>query len=237
MEAVSHAGTCLGLVASDGIVLAAERRNLHKLLEETAFSEKLYRINDDLSIAVAGITADANVLMDEMRLIAQRHLLQFQEPIPVEQLVTQICDLKHGYTMFGGRRPFGVSILFMGWDKQHGFQLYQSDPSGNYSGWKATCIGSNCAAANSMLETEYKSGEETLDTTQSLDLCVKVLHKTMTMSKLTSDKVEIATLSRRDGRTRLSLVPQKEVGRLLLALDESEKEAGKAGKGAARAAT
>lgn len=36
-----------------------------------------------------------------------------------------------------------MSILYMGWDKHYGYQLYQSDPSGNYSGWKATCIGNN----------------------------------------------------------------------------------------------
>jgi hypothetical protein len=42
-----------------------------------------------------------------------------------------------------GLRPFGVSLLYMGWDVHHGFQLYQSDPSGNYGGWMATCIGSN----------------------------------------------------------------------------------------------
>ena len=42
-----------------------------------------------------------------------------------------------------GYRPFGVSLLYMGWDRRLGFQLYQSDPSGNYSGWKATCIGNN----------------------------------------------------------------------------------------------
>jgi hypothetical protein len=24
----------------------------------------------------------------------------------------------------------------MGWDKHYGYQLYQSDPSGNYGGWK-----------------------------------------------------------------------------------------------------
>jgi len=34
----------------------------------------------------------------------------------------------------------------MGWDKHFGFQLYQSDPSGNFGGWKATCIGSNSQA-------------------------------------------------------------------------------------------
>lgn len=33
----------------------------------------------------------------------------------------------------------------MGWDNHYGYQLYQSDPSGNYGGWKATCIGMNSA--------------------------------------------------------------------------------------------
>lgn len=46
-----------------------------------------------------------------------------------------------------GKRPFGVSLLYIGWDKHYGFQLYQSDPSGNYGGWKATCIGNNSAVS------------------------------------------------------------------------------------------
>lgn len=46
-----------------------------------------------------------------------------------------------------GKRPFGVSLLYMGWDKHYGYQLYQSDPSGNYGGWKATCIGNNSAVS------------------------------------------------------------------------------------------
>jgi 20S proteasome subunit alpha 3 len=55
-----------------------------------------------------------------------------------------------------GLRPFGVSFLFAGWDEHFGFQLYQSDPSGNYGGWKATAIGANHQAANSILKTDYK---------------------------------------------------------------------------------
>lgn len=35
MEAISHAGTCLGILASDGIVIAAEKKNVHKLLDDT----------------------------------------------------------------------------------------------------------------------------------------------------------------------------------------------------------
>ena len=45
-------------------------------------------------------------------------------------MVSWLCDIKQLYTQSGGKRPFGVSILYMGWDKHYGFQLYQSDPSG-----------------------------------------------------------------------------------------------------------
>ncbi len=84
-----------------------------------------------------------------------------------------------------GKRPFGVSILYMGWDSHYGFQLYQSDPSGNYGGWKATCIGSNHQAAISMLKQEYK---ETPSLQDALELTVKVLTKTLDSTRLNSDK-------------------------------------------------
>jgi len=46
MEAIGHAGTCLGILASDGIVLAAEKRNTNKLLDELSYSEKIYRLHE-----------------------------------------------------------------------------------------------------------------------------------------------------------------------------------------------
>ena len=61
----------------------------------------------------------------------------------MEELVEYICSVKHAYTQVGGLRPFGVSFLFAGWDAVNGYQLYHSDPSGNYSGWKGHAIGSN----------------------------------------------------------------------------------------------
>ena len=35
--------------------------------------------------------------------------------MPVEQLVRALCDVKQGYTQFGGLRPYGVSLLYAGW--------------------------------------------------------------------------------------------------------------------------
>lgn len=35
-------------------------------------------------------------------LCANRYLFAYQEPVPVEQLVQQVCDTKQGYTQYGG---------------------------------------------------------------------------------------------------------------------------------------
>ncbi len=77
--------------------------------------EKMYKIDNHIAAAVAGITADANILVNFSRLAAQRYQLTYQEPVPVEQLVRTVCDRKQGYTQFGGLRPFGVSMLYAGW--------------------------------------------------------------------------------------------------------------------------
>ena len=56
----------------------------------------------DMACSVAGITSDANVLTNQLRLFSQRHLLHYGEPIPCEQLVASLCDVKQAYTQFGG---------------------------------------------------------------------------------------------------------------------------------------
>ena len=90
-----------------------------------------FLLSENVLAGVAGMTADANSLVNYARNAAQKYLLSYDDNIPVEQLVQRLCDLKQGYTQFGGLRPFGVSLLYAGFDAHHGFQLYQSDLSGN----------------------------------------------------------------------------------------------------------
>eukprot|EP00897_Mesotaenium_endlicherianum_P005766 jgi/Mesen1/5217/ME000258S04306 len=214
MEAISHAGAAVGILATDGVVLAAEKKITSKLLETSKSTEKMYKIDEHLAAAVAGITADANILINTARLAAQRFMFAYQEPMPVEQLVQSLCDTKQGYTQFGGLRPFGVSFLFAGWDKNFGFQLYQSDPSGNYGGWKATAIGANHAAAQSILKQDYK---EDLDLDGAVHLALKVLSKTMDSTTLSSEKLELARVSTTpSGEVKYRVYSSAELDALLL---------------------
>jgi len=166
-------------------VLAAERKVTSKLLEQDTSAEKLYILNDNMICAVAGMTADANILINYARQAAQRYLLTYNEDIPCEQLVRRLCDLKQGYTQHGGLRPFGVSFIYAGWDPQRQFQLYLSNPSGNYGGWKATSAGANNASAQSLLKQDYK---EDCTLQEACGMAVKVLSKTMDSTKLSSEK-------------------------------------------------
>ncbi|KAI3625664.1 hypothetical protein CBS9595_001025 [Malassezia furfur] len=197
MEAISHAGTVLGILAKDGVVLAAEKKVTSKLLEQHKSSEKVFQLSGNVIAGVAGLTADANSLVNYGRNAAQKYLLSYDDDIPVEQLVQRLCDMKQGYTQFGGLRPFGVSLLYAGYDPHYEFQLYQSDPSGNYSGWKAVCIGMNNGTATSLLKQDYKDDMTVQD---ALGLAARVLSKTMDTTSMEGDKLEFAVLTR-DART------------------------------------
>lgn len=64
---------------------------------------------------VAGINADANSLINYARSAAQRHLFSYNEDIPVEQLTQILCDLKQGYTQYGGKRlPMSGGVYLRG---------------------------------------------------------------------------------------------------------------------------
>ena len=111
-------------------------------------------------------------------------------------------------------------------DEHYGYQLYQSDPSGNYGGWKAVAIGGGHAAAQNLLKTEYPAdGAAGLALADAVPLIVKVLAKSMD-SSLSADKVELATLRRDEASSEVQFKVY-EAGELQPLLDKAnaDKEA------------
>ena len=173
----------------------------------------MYQLDAHIVSAAAGLTSDANILIDYSRRMAQRYRTTYESPIPVEQLVKQLCDAKQYYTQYGSLRPFGVSFLYAGWDNLHGYQLYCSDPSGNYMAWRAIAIGANNQSASSILKQEY---EETMNLRQALGLAAKVICKSMDTTTPSADQFEIVTLTRPDGKNMVyRTLSQNEVSEIL----------------------
>ena len=78
------------------------------------------------------------------------------------------------------------------------------------------------------MKQEYKEGEMSLD--GALDLSMKVLSKTLDMTKLTSDKIEVATLKRVDGKTKIHVLTTDEMNALIAKFEAAEKQAEEAKK-------
>jgi 20S proteasome subunit alpha 3 len=212
--------------------MAAEKRTVSKLLAPSKTSEKTATLDSHLVCLLAGLTSDANILIQEIRVACQRYIYQYQAPMPVEQAVKSVCNYKQSYTQFGGLRPFGVAFLFAGWDELHGFQLYQSDPSGNYSGWKATVIGQNNQAGKSILKTDYKEEECTIQS--NLKLAVKILLKTMDSATPSPERIELSSLRRTDnGSIEHYVLPAEDVAALIAEIKAADEEEMKKAEAAA----
>jgi 20S proteasome subunit alpha 3 len=208
MEAINHAGAAVGILSSEGVVLGAERKLTSGLLERTVQSEKMYQLDSHIVVAAAGLTSDSNTLISHARLMSQQYSYTYQEPMPVEQLVRQLCDSKQKYTQHGGLRPFGTAFLYAGWDSIYGLQLYSSDPSGNYMGWKATAIGANSPSASGILRQDY---DENCTLKQALSLAAKVVSKSMDTTSPDPEKLELVTLTREQGKVCFRTLSDAEV--------------------------
>jgi 20S proteasome subunit alpha 3 len=176
-----------------GVVLAAEKKEVSKLFVPTRESGKLYKIDDHILASVSGVVADANFLIDYSRLQCQRHLYSHKEPIYIEEIVKYLCNYKHTYTQFGSSRPFGVSFMYAGYDDVRGFQLYNSDPSGNFGSWKAHATGKGSVNAISQLKSDY---QKDCSLKEALILAVKVLQKSMDTATPSAEKFEIGVVTK-----------------------------------------
>ena len=214
-EAVRHGPLAVGVKATDGVVLAGEKRSPHALADLDTL-KKLLLIDDHVGCAIAGLHADARKLIDQARVQSQINRLSYDEPISIQSLVVNICDTKQLHTQYGGARPFGVSLLVAGVD-DNGPQLYTTDPSGSFWGWKAAAIGKESDVVRDFFSENYK---ENLKLDAALNLALKGLLRSEDLSSLDSKEksktIEIGMISTADKLFRI--LPQDEVETVLAAL-------------------
>jgi len=153
LEAVKQGSAAVGLRSKTHSVLLALKRSTGEL---ASYQQKMYRIDDHVGIAIAGLTSDARVLSNFMRQQAMSSRMIFSRPVPVNRLVSAIADKAQINTQEYGRRPYGVGFLVIGQDKT-GPHLYEFSPSGNSYEYFAMSIGARSQSAKTYLEKHYES--------------------------------------------------------------------------------
>ena len=187
--AVTRGNTTAGLKFKNGIVLMADKK-IGSRLVETSSIEKIFQIDEHIGCATSGLVADARVLVDYARLIAQINKVTYSEKMGVDLLVKRICDFKQNYTQYGGVRPFGTALLVGGVDDA-GVHLFETDPSGALVSYKAGSIGAGRNTVMEMFEEKFQDGMPQDD---ALLLGLEALQKS-SEEKLDAKAIEVGVVT------------------------------------------
>jgi len=165
LEAVKR-GTCaVGVKGASIVVLGCEKRSAMKLQDTRITPSKICLIDHHVALAFAGLNADARILVDKARVEAQSHRLTVEDAVSIEYITKYVAGVQQRYTQSGGVRPFGISTLVVGFDPGDKIpRLYQTEPSGIYSAWKANAIGRSSKTVREFLERNHKPSMDREDT-------------------------------------------------------------------------
>eukprot|EP00891_Asterochloris_glomerata_P003023 jgi/Astpho2/3023/Aster-03332 len=192
LNAVAAGTTSLGIKATNGVVVATEKKLRSSLVDESSV-QKIAALTPNIGVAYSGMGPDSRVLVRKARKQAQAYYRLYKEQIPVAQLCRELATVMQEFTQSGGVRPFGVSMLLAGVD-ENGPQLYQIDPSGSYFAWKASAIGKNMSNAKTFLEKRYSDEMELEDAIHTALLTLKEGFE----GQITAENIEVAIVDQNE---------------------------------------
>lgn len=189
MEAVKQGSAAIGLRSKTHVVLGCVNKAQSEL---SSHQRKIFKVDDHIGVAIAGLTADGRVLSRYMRSECINYSFTYESSLPVGRLVVQLADKAQVCTQRSWKRPYGVGLLVGGLDES-GAHLYYNCPSGNYFEYQAFAIGSRSQAAKTYLERKF----ETFDGASREELIKHALFaikETLQGEKLKSSICTIAVL-------------------------------------------
>ena len=188
LELVKRGAPIAGISSSEGVVIAANETPENRL-EDPEYFRKIFQLDEHIGAAIAGLSSDARVLINQSRVFCQSNKLLYDESVDVEVLTRSIGDQTQVYTQHAGVRPFGVSMIIAGVDNT-GNRVFTADPSGSYRGYHATAVGRRNEEANKLLEEQYRSD---INLDEATALAVETI-KTASEGEISSKNCKVAVI-------------------------------------------
>src|SRR3989338_507373 len=131
MENVLKTGTTtLGIVCSDGLILAADRRATAGNFIANKAIQKVHEVVDNLVLTMAGSVSDVQLLIKIIRAEITLKKIRTGREITVKESANMLASLVYSNIRRYSLIP-GVSHFILGGKDKEGFHLYDIYPDGS----------------------------------------------------------------------------------------------------------
>ncbi|MGC8479001.1 MAG: archaeal proteasome endopeptidase complex subunit beta [Candidatus Micrarchaeia archaeon] len=188
-EKIMKGTTTVGVVCSDGVVMGCDSRATMDFFIASTVARKIYKIDDNLAITVAGSVGDAEEIIRIIK--AQNELYKMNEgrPLSPKSAASLLSIILQENKML----PFYVQLI-VGGIGDEGPQLHSLDPIGGVSEEpQFTSTGSGSPTALGYLEEVYKKGASTKDMIKNV---VKAISIAMKRDAATGNNITVATITK-----------------------------------------
>lgn len=186
MDGKRKGTTTLGLLCSDGIVFAADKRATVGYFIANREVEKIFQIDEKMAVTVAGLVADAQALVRLLRAEVKLYEMRNGERMTVNGACTLLSNIMHSYKFF----PFLTQILIGGLDEKP--SIYNIDPIGGITKEKFVSTGSGSPIAYGVLENSFK---EDMPIKENLPLAVRALSIALKRDCGSGDGIDVVSIS------------------------------------------
>ncbi|GAB5365279.1 hypothetical protein AAMO2058_001044000 [Amorphochlora amoebiformis] len=218
IAAVKQGSACVALKSDDFAVLAAVSR---KESELGSHQEKLFKVDDHLGIGISGLIADGRVLCKYLRTECLNHKFVFEGKMQTGRLVKNLSDKSQKYTQTSEKRPYGVGLLVIGYDKT-GTHVFETLPSGNFFEYIAQAMGKRSQSSRTYLEKYFKEFKD-MELGNLIEHALKSL-KGASEETLTKNNCSVAYVGK---GTKFTLLTGESLAPYMSLVDEEKKEAKK----------
>ncbi|OMH80476.1 Proteasome subunit alpha type-6 [Zancudomyces culisetae] len=153
----------------------------------------MFNITPTVGCVATGLIADSRAQVDKARSEAADFRYKYGYEISADLLAKRMANVNQVYTQKAFMRPYGVSLIIIGYDIEMGPQLYKVDPAGYFVGYKATAAGVKQQEAINFLEKRIKDDPE-LTIEQTIETAVDTLSSVLA-TYLKPTEVEMAIVS------------------------------------------
>ena len=197
---VKKGTTTIGLVCQDGVVMATEKRATMGTLIAHKSTQKLFKIDSNLGLTVAGVVGDAQTLARYITAEVELYKLKRGVGMTVRSAATLTANILAGSRYY----PYFVGLIIGGVDAEGG-HIYSLDMVGGSIPDDYVTIGSGSPFVYGVLEDHYQKGISVKD---GIDLSIRSLAAAMRRDSASGDGMMIATITSKEG---FVLVPDEEI--------------------------